>query len=349
MASTRGSGLSTVMYGTSKENVVALTVVTPQGKIVQTRQRVRKSSTGYDLTQLYIGSEGTLGIIVELVLKLRPVPKVRCGALVSFPGIHAAADAVIALVRANLGTLCRCELLNRDGVRASNKKYAVGLPEQSTVFLEFRGTNLAACTAESEVVRKLAEAKGCEKYDFTSDPAAMDSLWEARRGCYLSSITFRDRKGDRVYLSDTCVPISRIAQMIAETEEDFTSHGFPCIICAHIADGNFHCCIPYQPEEEAMVVTLEHRMISRAILMGGTVSGEHGVGIGKIAQIAEEHGEDHINIQRAVKRALDPQNILNPGKVFILPRHEGGCCDVPAIYRKHETHDGSAGTYSHGE
>jgi len=184
MASTRGSGLSTIMYGTTKENVVSLVVVTPQGKIVRTRQCVRKSSTGYDLTQLYIGSEGTLGIIVELVLRLRPIPAVRCGAMAVFPDVSSAARAVSQAVRSNLGCICRCELLNADGIRATNKKFDTALQEMPTVFLEFRAEQVAPCRQDADTVKAIAEEQGALGFTFTQDAKEMDvgtaTFWGAK-------------------------------------------------------------------------------------------------------------------------------------------------------------------------
>jgi D-lactate dehydrogenase (cytochrome) len=345
MASTSGSGLSTIMYGTTRENIVSLKVVTAEGKIVKTRSRVRKSSAGYDLTNLVIGSEGTLGIIVELTLRLYVIPKTRTGALVSFTDIFDASNAVIAIVRSGAKNICRCELLNADGILATNEKYGTTLTPAPTLFLEFRGEEVL-CTTSWELVSSVCMEHKSTHQHYTTRGEELDKLWEARRGCYLASISYRKKAGDRVYLSDTCVPISNLAEMVSQTEKDFMAHGFPCIICAHIADGNFHCCIPYQLSEQAKVIEVEHRMISRAISMEGTVSGEHGVGIGKIVHIEEEHGGDHINLQRAIKRAWDPKNIMNPGKLFILPTLPGGPCELPAIYT--QTKDGATkGTYTH--
>lgn len=345
MASTSGSGLSTIMYGTTRENIVSLKVVTSEGKIIKTRSRVRKTSSGYDLTNLFIGSEGTLGIIVELTLRLQPIQKTRTGALVSFKDIFDSSNAVIAIVRSGAKNICRCELLNADGILATNAKYGTKLSPAPTLFLEFRGEE-NMCTASWKTVEAICSEHKSTYQHYTTQGKELDQLWEARRGCYIASMTYRQKEGDRVYLSDTCVPISNLAEMIAQTEKDFMDHGFPCIICAHIADGNFHCCIPYQLNEQAKVIEIEHRMISRAISMEGTVTGEHGVGIGKIALIEEEHGKDHIDLQRAIKRAWDPKNILNPGKLFILPTVPGGSWELPAIYN--QTKDGATkGTYTH--
>jgi D-lactate dehydrogenase (cytochrome) len=317
MASTSGSGLSTVMYGTTRENVISLLVVTPTGELLRTRQCVRKSSTGYELTQLYVGSEGTLGVIVELTVKIHPILPVRCGAIMRFETVSQAADTVIGMVQSQLPTLCRCEMLNTDGVRATNKRFNQKLQPIPTIFLEFRAQSTGPCEGDAQRAEVLAKENHCVEFKFTTNASELDGLWEARRGCYIAAMSYRELKGDKVFLTDTCVPISRLSQMIAETEKDFVDRGFLPAICAHIADGNFHCCVPYQPDEYDRVVELEHRMISRAISMGGTVSGEHGIGVGKRAHMLEEHGECHVCVQKAIKQALDPSNIMNPGKIFM--------------------------------
>ncbi len=335
MVSTGGSGLSTLRYGTSKENVLSLDVVTPDGALIRTRQRVRKSSTGYDLTQLYAGAEGTLGVITSLTLRVHPMPTCRAGALASFGSIGEAAAATLGLLRAQLATLVRCECLNADGIRATNKKFGTELVAAPTLFLEFQANEPAAALGDAARAAEVAAASRCLSWSLAENGAALDALWEARRGCYLAAISYRDDQGgqkggggggggsgrgkDKVYLSDTCVPLSRLADCISETEEDFLRCGMCPIMCCHIADGNFHCCIPYQPDEKEVMQGLEHRMISRAISMGGTVSGEHGVGVGKVRHIAEEHGEEKLKVMRALKTALDPHNLMNPGKLLELP------------------------------
>ena len=190
MASTRGSGLSTLMYGTTAENVVSLLVVTPEGKLIRTRRRVRKSATGYEMTQLFVGSEGTLGIIVGLCLKLRKVPKVRCGAFIGFDELHHAATATMGLVRASLSTLCRCELLNANGVQATNKKYGTTLTVRPTIFLEYRSDSMTICQADAAVGEKIARASKCREYEFADKGETLDKLWEARRGCYIAAIRY---------------------------------------------------------------------------------------------------------------------------------------------------------------
>eukprot|EP00164_Ancoracysta_twista_P003151 GFYU01004202.1.p1 GENE.GFYU01004202.1~~GFYU01004202.1.p1 ORF type:complete len:504 (-),score=122.31 GFYU01004202.1:1655-3136(-) len=315
MASTGGSGLSTVKYGTTKENVVALKVVTPSGEVVTTRQSVRKASTGYELTQLYMGSEGTLGVIVELTVKCHPILKHRVGALLSFKDLKSASSCVVSMVRSSLGSLLRCELLNASMVHATNKMYKTDLDPLPTLFLEFQSDDKTQAEADARRAQEIAGRFNCVKRIYADEGAELDELWSARRGCYPAAIKFRGSH-DKVYCTDVCVPVSKLAQCVSETESDFESNGFPSLICAHIADGNFHCNIPYLPEEKDAVKRIETRMIERAIGYGGAVSGEHGIGIGKREHIVKEHGVNHINIQRDIKRALDPNNIMNPEKIF---------------------------------
>jgi D-lactate dehydrogenase (cytochrome) len=267
MASKGGSGLSTVKYGTTKENVVSLTVVTPAGEAVRTRQRVRKSSTGCELTQLYLGSEGTLGVITELTLKLHPILATRCGAFVAFPAIEDAARATVGLLREQLATLVRCECLNADGVAATNKKFGTALDAVPTLFLEFQSNERASGLRDAGVAEAVARKCGCTAWSLAEDGAALETLWAARRGCYLvscptstfptresaiacthtlttlsratqASMAFREPppdadpdERDKVYISDTCVPLSRLAEAISQTEADFLAHGLCPIMC----------------------------------------------------------------------------------------------------------------------
>ena len=321
MASTGGSGMSTLKYGTSKENVVSMTVVTPAGRVVKTRQAVRKSSTGYELNALYLGAEGTLGVITELTLRLFPRPKVRCGAVVTFPTVAAAAATVVAAVAANLGTLLRCELMNDEGIRCTNVVFHTTLRESPTLFIEFVGDDRAAAEADWRRMRDIAASNGAVDERFAPTGEALDELWDARRGCYLGAMRYRgvvdgSKSKENVYVGDVCVPTSRLAECVSTTEAAFRRAGFPCVMCAHIADGNFHCLIPYKPEDESRLMTLNDEVIRRAIDMGGAASGEHGVGIGKMKHVVWEHGPFHVDAQRRIKRALDPRCIMNPGKVI---------------------------------
>lgn len=325
MASTGGSGMSTMMWGTTKENVRGLTVVTCEGDVIEAtrRARVRKSSTGYDLTNLYMGSEGTLGIITELVVKLQPIPKHRVGAVVAFSDIRPAVETVVSLQRAGFETALRCELMNAEGVRVTNAIYETTLKEAPTLFLEFVGDDAEAPWAQCQAAVAMARARGAAPDPLLArDGAALDHLWEGRRGCYLAASRYRKATGqqqlpDAILVTDVCVPIPALAECVSETEADFRGAGIPCVICAHIADGNFHCLVPYQPSDRGGAVTLEHRLIDRALAHGGTVSGEHGVGLGKREHICREHGDVAIGVMRKIKQALDPDGILNAGKVLL--------------------------------
>lgn len=318
MLSTGGSGMSTLKYGTSKENVASLTVVTASGDIVQTKPRVRKSSTGYDLTQLFSGSEGTLGIICELALRVFPLPTERMGAVAAFETVARACECVVRIRASALATLVRCELLNAEGVDATNRKFKTTLPIRPTLFFELQGFQKTYVASDLEEMKQLCQKFDCISFS-SAEGDAIDKLWEARRGCWYAAHTFRpERKGIKVYPSDVCVPLKALPNVIQETEKDFNDHGFPCIMCCHIADGNFHCTVPYLPTEVDKLRMVEGRMIDRALAAGGTVSGEHGVGVGKMKAVAKEKGVAHLRILRAVKKALDPDNIMNPGKMFEL-------------------------------
>ena len=325
MASTGGSGMSTLKYGTSKENVRSMTVVTPQGRVLRTRRATRKSSTGYELNALYMGAEGTLGVITELVVRTFPRPKKRVGAVVTFADVRSATSAVVeATQRANLETLLRCELLNDEGVACTNAVFQTSLAARPTLFLEFvsaRGADDPTPRRDWETFREMAMTKhAAVDYTFAPSSETLDALWDARRGCYLAALKYRgvvDGSGrkEKVYVGDVCVPVSRLTECVSETERAFKQAGFPCVMCAHIADGNFHCLVPFRDEESEKLEKLNDRVIAYALALGGAASGEHGVGVGKMKHMLAEHGPAHIEAQRGIKRALDPRNIMNPGKV----------------------------------
>ena len=321
MASTGGSGLSTIKYGTMKENVRSMTVVTPSGDIVRTRAETRKSSTGYELNALYLGAEGTLGVITDLCVKIYPLPRTRCGAMVRFANVASAAKTVAEVMALNLGTLLKCELMNDEGIKVTNVVFKTSLPCEPTLFLEFVGNDSAQTKADWETFKAQAEKNGSSGASFAATGEELDALFDARRGCYLGAMRYRGLEAgtsekESVYVGDVCVPLSRLAETIASTEKEFKKARFPCVICAHIADGNFHCLIPFKEHERAALQALEDKVIGAALAVGGSASGEHGVGVGKQSYILQEHGAAHIGIQRAIKRALDPQNIMNPGKIF---------------------------------
>eukprot|EP01065_Artemidia_motanka_P005874 TRINITY_DN12849_c0_g1_i2.p1 TRINITY_DN12849_c0_g1~~TRINITY_DN12849_c0_g1_i2.p1 ORF type:complete len:480 (+),score=142.38 TRINITY_DN12849_c0_g1_i2:56-1495(+) len=321
MASTSGSGLTTLRYGTTRENVLAVECVLPDGSVLNTRRGpVRKSSSGYDLAQLLIGAEGTLGVITALTVRLWPRPTERCGALCGFSTTLPAAQAVATLLKAQLTTLTRCEFINAQQIEANNRMTVRGrLPTRPTLMLEFSHTrHREPCTQDAETARRIVAKHGAEGWTFAANASDFAALWAARRACYPAALRYRGTPGgDRSLATDVCVPLSQLPRVIDETERDFASVGVPCLICAHIADGNFHCLIPYVDDSEyRRAVAAEGRMIDRALEAGGTVSGEHGVGMGKVQKMAREHGDSHVAAQIAIKRALDPRNIMNPGKLF---------------------------------
>ncbi|KAK7200724.1 D-lactate dehydrogenase-like protein [Novymonas esmeraldas] len=319
MVATSGSGMSTLKYGTTRENVISLLVVTPQGNLVQTRQVVRKSSAGLELTQLYIGSEGTLGIVCEACFRLFPATKHNAGGYATFDSTEDAVRAVVAVKRAAApDTLLRCELLNKGAVICANNYSHTSLPESATVLLEFVSNDswLRDVRKDYKALERIFKKEGrARSTRFLKDGKQMDSVWDARRGCLFATMNCSKEKGvQQVITTDVCVPLSKLAQCVSETEADFAVNDRPCLICAHISDGNFHILIPYcDPEDFKRARELEQRMVVRAVEAGGTVSGEHGIGVGKVCHVVREHGKGHIAVQESIKRALDPDNIMNPG------------------------------------
>lgn len=320
MAGTSGSGMTTLRYGTTRENVLSMVVVTPQGNILRTRRKVRKSSTSYDLHNLYIGSEGTLGIICELSLKVWPLPKIRVGGLIRFKEVLNACQFVVDVVSNQPQGLLRCELMNSEAIKCINTVYKTQLSEVPTISLEliaYKEEDAPRLEEQWTQIIGIAHTKGSTDHIFASDGSSLDDLWEARRGCYYAGGRYRKEfKNDLTFVTDVCVPFGVLATCVAETELDFKESQMPCVMCCHIADGNFHTLVPYQPHELPKVKALEHRLIERALRLGGTVSGEHGVGIGKIGHACKEHGDVHIACQQAIKVALDPLGLLNPGKML---------------------------------
>jgi D-lactate dehydrogenase (cytochrome) len=227
MASTGGSGMSTLKYGTSKENIRSMVVVTPSGRVIRTRKAVRKSSTGYELNALYLGAEGTLGVITELTVRLFPRPAVRCGAVVVFSDVAAAAETVVAAVASNLGTLLRCELMNDEGIRCTNAVFNTALQPSPTLFLEFVGNSQEAAEGDWRAMLAMATARGASSHKFAASGAELDELWDARRGCYLGAMKYRGiqagepTRRERVYVGDVCVPVSKLAQCVSQTEAAF--------------------------------------------------------------------------------------------------------------------------------
>jgi D-lactate dehydrogenase (cytochrome) len=315
MAATRASGTNAVRYGTMRDNVLGLTAVLADGRVIRTGGRARKSAAGYDLTRLLVGSEGTLGIITEIQLRLRGQPEAVAALVCAFPSVAAAVDTVIMTMQSEI-PVARIELLDEPQMRACIAYGKLqGYDPAPTLFLEFHGSP-DLVEAQAAQVSALAEDMGATKLVRASRPEQRSQLWQARHDAYYAAVALRP--GCRAWATDVCVPISRLADCIAETTADVEEAGLLAPIVGHVGDGNFHCLFlldPDQPDELARAERVNKRMVRRAIAMGGTCTGEHGVGLGKIDSVGEEAGEA-VDVMRAVKRALDPQGILNPGKIF---------------------------------
>lgn len=314
MASTRASGTSAVRYGTMKDNILALTVVMPDGTICKTGTRARKSSAGYDMTRLFIGAEGTLGVITELTVKLHGIPPAIAVAVCAFPDLASACNTVIASIRYGL-TLGRIELMDDVQIRACNAYSKLDMQEKPTLFVEFGGTELAV-KEQVETFRELAEEFGCESFDNASAPDDRSRLWAARHDVYWACLQLRP--GSKFLATDVCVPISRLADCMVETHADIAETGLVAPIVGHVGDGNFHVSVMAMTEDaEEMTRTKAfiNRLNRRAIAMDGTCTGEHGIGEGKREFLVEELGAT-VGYMRQLKATLDPNNIMNPGKIF---------------------------------
>ncbi|MCX8114710.1 MAG: FAD-binding protein, partial [Burkholderiaceae bacterium] len=317
MVATRASGTNAVRYGTMRENVLGLTVVTAESKVIRTSRRARKSSAGYDLTRLFVGSEGTLGIVTEVTLKLYPQPEAISAATCSFPSVDAAVKTTIATIQMGV-PIARCELLDALTVRAVNAHSRLGLPELPLLLFEFHGS-AASVREQAETVQQIAREHGGQDFRWATNAEDRSRLWTARHNAYFACL--RLKPGARSFTTDVCVPISRLAECIAETIEDTSKSFLPAPILGHVGDGNFHCAIlanPDDPDEVDEAERLNRRIVARALAMDGTCTGEHGVGLHKMDFLIEEHGADAVDLMARIKRAFDPLNILNPGKVVRL-------------------------------
>ena len=317
MAATRASGTNTVRYGTMRDNVISLVAVMADGAIVRTGGRARKSAAGYDLTRLLIGSEGTLGIITELNVRLHPVPEAIHAAVAPFASVAGACDATIDAIQLGL-SLARIELLDAAQIRAVNRHSKLGLAEVPTLFLEFHGSN-SATAADVETFGEIAKSHGASDFQWAADHEARQKLWRARHDAFWAIRTAWP--GKTVLVTDVCVPISRLSECVAETEADIRRLGLTAPIVGHVGDGNFHTIPVFDPadaREVESVKTFVERLVDRAIGMDGTCSGEHGIGQGKIGALEREMGQS-VDVMRRIKRALDPLGLLNPGKIFRLP------------------------------
>lgn len=314
MASTRASGTNAVRYGTMKENVLSLTAVLPNSQVIKTASKARKSSSGYDLTRLLIGSEGTLGIITELTLKLHSYPEAIYAAVCSFPNVEAAVNTAIKTIQ-NGVAIAKIELLDALLMQAVNRFSKLDYPEKPTLFLEFHGSP----TEVEEQIRKVqafAREFGGNDFFWEKDEAARLRLWRARTDAAPAAQAMVP--GSKLMSTDVCVPISRLAKCIVDTQADIAVTGLFAPILGHVGDGNFHLAIPIDPAHPTQfkrAKALNERLVQRALALEGTCSGEHGIGIGKLAYLAQEHG-DALDMMRTIKNAIDPANLMNPGKLL---------------------------------
>jgi D-lactate dehydrogenase (cytochrome) len=315
MASTRASGTNAVRHGTMSENILMLKVVLPDGQIIKTGTRARKSAAGYDLTHLFIGAEGTLGVITEVTLRLQGVPEAISAAVVGFRSFESAVQAVTQVRQIGV-PVARIEFLDEIMVQAVNKFAGLSLIEQPTLFLEFHGSN-ASVKENAELVGEIMHDMGGSDFKWAVNQAERTALWTARHNAYYASLAFRP--GCRALTTDVCVPISRLAECIVETKHDLEDSSLSATIVGHVGDGNFHMLMlvdPNKPEDYAEAARINERLVQRALAMDGTITGEHGVGMGKKKYMQSEHGAEALAVMRAIKRALDPENLMNPGKML---------------------------------
>ena len=315
MSATRASGTNAVRYGTMRENVLALEVVTASGEVIRTGTRAKKSSAGYDLTRLMVGSEGTLGVITEITLKLYPLPEAISAATCSFPSIEAAVRTTIEIIQMGV-PIARCELLDDNTVRMVNAQAKLGLREEAMLLMEFHGSP-ASVEEQAQTVQAIAADNGGQAFEWSTTPEARTRLWTARHNAYFAGI--QSRPGCRAITTDACVPISQLANAILASVDEANASGLPYFLVGHVGDGNFHMGYlidPNSSEERQSAETLNHQLVERALALGGTCTGEHGVGLHKMGFLRAEAGDGAVDMMRAIKQALDPHNIMNPGKIF---------------------------------
>ncbi|MDB5469044.1 MAG: linked oxidase domain protein [Caulobacter sp.] len=316
MAATRASGTNAVRYGTMREAVLSLRVVTPDGRDIRTSRRARKSAAGYDLTRLMIGSEGTLGVITEVTLRLHGIPEAILSAVCSFETLAGAVDTVVQSIQLGV-PLARVEILDDMQIKACNAYSGLDYPEKTTLFFEFHGSERYV-QEQVETVAALAADNGGSEFQWSNLPEERAKLWKARHQAFYAATALRP--GAVGWPTDVCVPISRLAECIGETKADLQAATIPATILGHVGDGNFHVVFvidPENPAEQAEAEHLNERLVRRALDMDGTCTGEHGIGIGKQDWLVEELGEA-VDMMRLIKRALDPKDLFNPGKIFSL-------------------------------
>jgi len=314
MTSTRASGTTAVRYGTMRENVMGLTVVLADGRVVKTGSAARKSAAGYDLTRLFVGAEGTLGVITEITLRIHPLPEAVGAACCTFATIRDAVETAIAIIQLAV-PVARIELMDEEQIDACNKYSHTSYPVAPLLFFEFHGDRERYIAEQAETVRELAAEHHGTGFQLFTTPEERATLWKMRHEAYFANLQIR--KGARMFTTDICVPISRLADCIVAAKADTAKASFPAPIVGHVGDGNFHMSFmidPENPAELAEAKVLEEKVILRALEMGGTCTGEHGIGIGRKKYLSVEHGPA-VDVMRAVKQALDPDNRMNPGKM----------------------------------
>jgi D-lactate dehydrogenase (cytochrome) len=317
MAATRASGTNAVRYGTMKDNVIALKAVLPNGEVMTTAQRAKKSSAGYDLTRMFVGSEGTLGVITELTLRLQGIPEAISAAVCAFPSVEAACNATIATIQSGI-PVARIELLDELQVRACNAYSKLTLDEAPTLFLEFHGSS-ASVAEQAESFGAIASDFGGGPSKWATRPEERSKLWQARHDAYWACVQLRP--GARPLATDVCVPISRLAECVLGTQRDIADMGLVAPIVGHVGDGNFHVSLLIDMNDQAEITRAERfldRLAQRALAMEGTCTGEHGVGQGKMKYLKTELGEQALVVMRALKQAIDPDGIMNPGKIVAV-------------------------------
>ena len=319
MTATRASGTNAVRYGTMRENVLAVTAVLADGRVIRTAHRARKSSAGYDLTRLFVGSEGTLGIITEVTLRLYPVPEAISSAVCAFPTVADAVATVVETIQSGV-PVARIELLDERQVAACNAYSDLGLEELPHLFFEFHGTPNSV-EEQAKSVEDYAAGHGAREFKWSSSNTDRVHLWQARHQAYYAALALRP--GAKGWPTDVCVPISRLAECINETKAELDASFVTSTLVGHVGDGNFHVIFVLDPDDAAQhaeAERLNRQMVERALAMDGTCTGEHGIGAGKMDLLELEHGPDVLDVMAAIKRALDPANLLNPGKIFDLSR-----------------------------
>ena len=315
MAATRASGTTAVRYGTMRDNVLGATVVLPDGRIIKTGGRARKSSSGYDLTRLFVGSEGTLGVITELTLRLYGRPEAVRAAVCPFESMAGAANAVIQTIQLGI-PVARIEIIDEAQLRVVNAYSRTNYPLAPTLFFEFHGTSEVVVEDQIRAVEEIAREHGAQGFKWASSLEDRNTLWQARHNAYYATVA--SRPGARAWTTDICVPISHLAECILETQQDLEQANVVAPLVGHAGDGNFHLIIMLDPSDQKefeTVTRISERLVERALRFGGTCSGEHGVGFGKLKYLPAEHGAA-LDVMRTIKQAIDPLNLMNPGKLI---------------------------------